>query len=72
MFPRDRDARSLQPDQPGTGFWPGKAATLEGEAHRRLWRGRRRVTILELRRSTDPDVAALADYVYETSFSTIP
>ena len=48
-------------------FGREKAAALE-EKLIAAYGAEKKVTILELRRSADPDVAALADYVYENVF----
>lgn len=50
-----------------TAFGPEEGRRL-GEALISAYGPERKVTILELRRSPDPDIAALADYVYEHVF----
>ena len=64
----DADAGALQPDLPGKAFGPEEGARLGEKADRRLRRRRKKVTILELRQNPDPEIAALADYVYEHVF----
>lgn len=50
-----------------TAFGPEKAAKLEKKLVD-AYGAEKKVTILELRRNADPEIAALADYVYEHVF----
>lgn len=50
-------------------FGPSKAKKLENKLIA-TYGSEKKVTILELRRNPDPEIAALADYVYETVFVT--